>query len=480
FNRGADGFVARLNAAGTALIYATYLGGSGEDIGFAIALDGSDNVCIAGKTTSSDFPVTAGSFDTTFNGGSSDAFVARLNAAGTGLDYASFLGGSRFEEGTDIDVDDTGDATVTGTTYSTDFPTTPNAFDPDYNGGTSDAFVARLNSAGSELEYSTFLGGSRQDVGSAITLDAANNAYVTGESNSGNFPTTPGAFDTSANGEGDVFVVKLNPAGSQATYATFLGGSDVDRGDGITVDEANSAYVTGSTYSSNFPISPDSFDVTLGGYKDAFVARLNPTGSELSYASFLGGNGEDSSGEDSGLAIAVDDSGRVYVIGETDTEDFPTMPGSFDPSYNGYDDAFAVKLDVYVPNVVAPIEQPVPGAWISGIANLSGFALDWGSATGPGIDAVRLYLDGPSGTGTLLGDATYGLARPDVAAEYGTAFVLSGWQLTWDTTGLPFGLHQIYVNAQRTTDGAWTELPPHPVIVVGEHMFWLPTVRRNQ
>ncbi len=208
---GDDAFVAKLNAAGSALDYATFLGGSNDDLGLAIAVDAEGRAYVAGWTGSSDFPTTPGAFDPSYNGGFFDAFVAKLNAAGSALDYATFLGGSNGDHGLAIAVDAEGRAYVAGWTVSSNFPTTPGAFDPSYNGGYADAFVAKLNAAGSALDYATFLGGSNGDHGHAIAVDAEGRAYVAGGTRSSDFPTTPGAFDTSYNGgDSDAYVAMLS------------------------------------------------------------------------------------------------------------------------------------------------------------------------------------------------------------------------------------------------------------------------------
>ena len=195
-----------------------------------------------------------------------------------------------------------------------------------------------------DLLYGTFLGGSDYDYGYGIAADGAGNAYVTGLTRSSNFPTTPGAFDPSFNGgDDDAFVAKLNPAGSGLVYATFVGGSDGDRGCGIALDSAGSAFVTGWTESSDFPTTSGAFDTSHNNV-DAFVVKLNPVGSGLAYATFVGG-----SYVDYGLGIAVDGAGSAYVVGSTASEDFPTTLGAFDRSYNDWCswcyDAFVVKLN---------------------------------------------------------------------------------------------------------------------------------------
>ena len=256
------------------LLYSTFLGGSDYDEGYAIAVDGAGSAYVTGLTGSSNFPTTPGAFDRSYNGGDTDAFVVKLNPAGSGLAYATFLGGSGSDHDVAIAVDGTGSAYVAGLTNSTNFPTTPGAFDRSHN-GEYDAFIVKLNPAGSGLAYATFLGGSDYDFGYAIAMDGTGSAYVAGLTNSTNFPTTPGAFDRSHNGEYDAFIVKLNPAGSGLAYATFLGGSDYDWGRAIAVDGMGSAYVTGYTVSSGFPTTPGAFDRSYnGGFDDAFVAKL--------------------------------------------------------------------------------------------------------------------------------------------------------------------------------------------------------------
>ena len=338
-----DVFVTKLNAAGSGLAYATFLGGSDWDVGSGIAVDAAGAAYVTGSTWSPDFPTTPGAFDTSYNGGYSDVFVTKLNADGSDLVYSTFLGGS---EGRGIAVDAAGAAYVTGWTGSTTFPTTPGAFDPSYNGGTDD-FVTKLNAAGSGLVYSTFLGGLSSDVGKGIAVDAAGAAYVTGETYSDDFPTTPGAFDPTPNDGCDAFVAKLNFSGSSLAYATFLGGSyanwwggsSTDVGYAIAVDGSGAAYVTGFTGSRDFPTTPGVFDPTWNGGWDGFVVKLSPSGSFLAYATFLGGMDYDY-----GNGIAVDAAGAAYVTGYTASTDFPTTSGAFDSTYN-YLDAFVVRLN---------------------------------------------------------------------------------------------------------------------------------------
>ena len=337
-----DAFVTKLNAAGSALVYSTYLGGSGGETGFGIAVDSSGNAYVTGQTQSSNFP-TANAFQAA-NGNPgfspADAFVAKLNAAGSALVYSTYLGGSGNDWGAGIAVDASGNAYVTGTTYSTNFPTA-NAFQAAFGGcgNCGDAFVTKLNAAGSALVYSTYLGGGDFDAGQGIAVDSSGNAYVTGGTSSADFPTA-NAFQAKFGGYIDAFVTKLNATGSALVYSTYLGGSSRDHGLGIGVDSSGNAYVTGQTDSTNFPTA-NAFQAAFGGgYRlDAFVTKLNAAGSALVYSTYLGG-----SGEDSGQGIAVDSSGNAYVTGSTQSTNFPTA-NAFQAAFGGTRDAFVTKLN---------------------------------------------------------------------------------------------------------------------------------------
>ncbi len=272
-----------------------------------------------------------------FGGG--DIFVTKINATGTALVYSTFLGGRGPETGGGIAVDATGAVYVTGQTNSPDFPTTAGAFDRTFNGG-GDMFVTKLDPAGSALVYSTFVGGNTVDGGLAIAVDAARAAYVTGLTFSANFPTTAGAFAATFNG-GTGFVTKLDAAGSALVYSTFLGGSNFEFGRSIAVDAAGSAYVTGVTFSTDFPTTAGAFATSPRGGVDAFVIKLDAAGSAPVYSTYLGGSSlDDASG------IAVDATGAAYVTGQTQSADFPTTAGAFDTTFNGgFSNVFVTKLD---------------------------------------------------------------------------------------------------------------------------------------
>jgi Ca2+-binding RTX toxin-like protein len=322
-----DAFVTKLNATGSARIYSTYLGGSGDDFGQGIAVDTSGAAYVTGYTTSTDFPMQA-AFQGANAGGLYDAFLTKLDATGARV-YSTYVGGSGDDIGTAIAVNTSGAAYVTGYTSSSTFPTPPSSGS---NAGAQDAFAAKFDPSGS-LVYSKYLGGSNIDASWAIAVDGSGAAYVAGYTDSTNFPTnaTYSPFQGSNAGGEDAFVTKLDATGARV-YSTYLGGSNDDHAWGIAVDGSGAAYVTGDSTSPTFPTPPSSGSNTGGS--DAFVTKLNGSGA-LIYSKYLGG-----SDGDTGQGIAVDSSGAAYVSGGTNSTDFPTQsplqlanggsPGTYD------------------------------------------------------------------------------------------------------------------------------------------------------
>jgi hypothetical protein len=335
-------FLSKLDPTGSNLLYSTYIPGStrytfgtGSQWPGSIAVDGMGNVYVTGKA-SSDFSTTPNAYQSAYPGADT-TFLAEFNPALSGresLVYGSFLGGALgASEGHGIALDSTGDAYVTGVTQASDFPVTPGAFQTVIHGG-EDTFVAKFNtslSGAASLVYSTFLGGSGSEDGlgqgpadlfntsgpiypcPAITVDSSGAAYVTGETNSSDFPTTPGAFDrtyipTNPWG-GDVYVTKLNAAGSALVYSTFLGGSGLETGTSIAVDPYGNATITGGTKSTNFPTS-NPIQSTLQATCNAFVTTLNASGSGLLFSTYLGG-----ANKTTGCGVVLDSSGNIYVTG---------------------------------------------------------------------------------------------------------------------------------------------------------------------
>jgi hypothetical protein len=354
-----DGFVFKLNAAGSALTYSTFLGGTDIDSPRAIAVDGAGSAFVTGEVYSNDFPTTAGAFRRTM-AGQIDMFVTKLNATGSALTYSTFLGGTQVDNGSSIKVDASGNAYALGFSSSTDFPTTPGAFDTSANGA-FDVTLTKLNPAGSALVYSTYLGGDGFDNGNDVALDGGGNAYVTGQAGSVNFPTTPGAFDTTSDGS-EVFVTKFNAAGSAAVYSTVIGGTQGEAANGIVVGTAGDVWLAGATSSTDFPVSADASDPTFnGGASDAFIAQLNAAGSALPFATFLGGSLSEQATD-----IGRDSAGNLYVTGITFSSNFPATTGAFDTIFNGdpsifWGDAFVTKVSLTGGNT-PPAPPGVPPA----------------------------------------------------------------------------------------------------------------------
>ena len=340
--------------------YSTYLGGFGLESSGTIAVDSSGNAYVVGATWSTNFPLTAAIQGS--RRGTMDCYISKINATGTGFIFSTYFGGATGggESADDIALDSSGSAYIVGTTFSSDFPTTVGAFDTSYaNGG--DGFIAKLTSSGG-LGYSTYLGTNGDDRANGIAVDSSGNAYVTGMTNSSQFPVL-NAFQSSIAGGTcgtspntfpcfDVFVAKLNAAGSQLVFSTYLGGTSDDisngSGGGIAIDSSNNVYVTGWTRSTNFPLlnafqpthapgpSQTSGNPALLNM-DVFVTKLAASGSSLVYSTYLGG-----SSDDNGLDIAVNSANEAYVTGNTWLgTDFPTTPGAFRTS-NG--DSFVTKF----------------------------------------------------------------------------------------------------------------------------------------
>lgn len=370
------------------LVYSTFLGGSGDaneallgSGGSAIAVDSQGNAYVTGSTISTDFPVTQGAFQATDPGGS-PAFVSKLNAAGTALVYSTYLGGNSIDQASAIAVDAAGDAYMAGQTASTNFPVTVGALQTANKGaanGTVTAFVTELNPAGTDLIYSTYLGGSTLDGAAAITVDATGNAYVAGATSSTDFPVTQGAIQTTNKAAGaqtsNAFIARLNARGTALVYSTYLGGSGGpsqrmaeggciaaasransllgwgvgDNEDGafsIAVDASGDAFVAGQALSSDFPVTQGAFQTRNNGANvlasNAFVAKLNPSGTALLYSTYLGGSGTPCLGSgavgydgDSGVALAIDSSGDAYLAGVTFSKDFPVTQGAYQTA-NGF------------------------------------------------------------------------------------------------------------------------------------------------
>ncbi|HEU4596905.1 MAG TPA: SBBP repeat-containing protein, partial [Pyrinomonadaceae bacterium] len=341
-SNGDDAFVTKLNAAGSALVYSTYLGGGDSaEFGQAITVDSDGNAYVTGNTFSNDFP-TVNPIQATEGGGSTDAFLSKINATGSALVYSTYLGGSDNDSGEGIKVDSAGNAYVGGDTASPNFPTLSPI--QAVNGGGGDAFVLKVNAAGSALVYSTYLGGSAREACEDLALDSSGNAYVTGDTESTNFPTA-NAFQSANGGTSlfqDAFVTKLNAAGSALVYSTYLGGAGGEIGFGIAIDSGGNAYIAGATASNTTFPTANAFQCARAGGADVFVTKLNAAGSALVYSTYLGG-----AAGDEARGVALDSSGNAYVAGRTSSTDYPTL-NAFQSTFGGETapggDAFVTKI----------------------------------------------------------------------------------------------------------------------------------------
>ena len=402
------------------LVYSTYLGGSGAathgDQGNGIAIDSTGHAYIVGTTFSSDFPVSSVTFQShNYAPPRSTVFVTRLGLTGTSILNSTYLGGTGGDFGYGIALDSANNAYVTGATYSRDFPVTCGAFqvtNPSTTTGAPTAFVTKLDFHGTELVYSTYLGGSgngattvQGDVSQAIAVDTHGNAYVTGYTFSSNFPVTDQAFQQRFAGSATVssaFVTKLNATGTALSYSTYLGGAGSngagDVGNAIVLDSVGDAFVAGSTGSTDFPVT--SAPIQPPTQPIAFVTKVSASGSNVLYSRFLGG-----SGGDSAQAIAVDTGGFAYVAGNTDSTDFPLTSGVFEGSENSIAPYLGINgAGAFVTKVSADGESLVYSTMLEGQSTLiTGLALD---------SAGNTYI---TGTAPTLGAGSFGgfVSTPD-------------------------------------------------------------------
>jgi hypothetical protein len=362
---GADVFIAKLNPAGSALVYSTYLGGSGSEFALGVALDANQNVYVVGATDSPNFP-TLNAFQSDFGGGQWDVFLTRLNASGTSLGYSTYFGGSDVDVSMDITADSAGNVYVTGETNSTDFPTL-NAIQParasvcapNPPGGTcSDAYVAKFNPSGSPL-FSTYWGGTGLDRGFGIAVDTQGSIYITGDTASSGLSTLNAYQSDLPDSYGGAFVTKLAPDGSQVIYSTYLSGTTGGSvGLGIAINLEGEAFISGATWDTDFPVVNPA-QSTIGGdgptyNPDTFVTRLNPDGSSLTFSTYLGG--AEYEYWEFNPRIALDPVGNIHVAGVTTSVDFPTLNayqptpgGSANPLDYPNHDAFLAKFAFSAP-----------------------------------------------------------------------------------------------------------------------------------
>lgn len=433
---GTDAFVAKVNPDGSGLVYCGFLGGSNDDGGTGIAVDNSGNAYVCGYTKSGDFPVKDGPYTSPGANISlySDAFITKVNAAGTGLLYSGYLGGSSTDLASSVAVDGSGRAYVCGTTESSDFPVKTGP-DTSYN-GQKDAFVCRVAATGASLDWSGFIGGTQDDIGSWVALDSSGNAYITGytASTQGNlFPVKTGPY-LSHKGGLDAFVAKIASAGNNIVYCGYVGGTGDDYGAGVAVNQEGEAYVVGATNSqSGFPLL-EGPDLTYNGGVDAFITKVNQAGNGVIYSGYIGG-----SLDDFALAVAIDRQGIAYVAGATDSSNFPAAGGPYS-TYSGQRDAFimAIKPDAggyYFSSFLGGSGREEANAVAAdgyGNCYLAGFTT---STNFPVL--VGPYLNPGGGVGQLAEDAfvtrIYALVPPAAPANLRlTSIGVNSAGLAWD------------------------------------------------
>jgi hypothetical protein len=388
---GSDVFVTKISADGSTLVYSTYIGGSGSDSGNAIAVDVSGDAFVAGGTSSTNFPHTAGAFQAALTG-ALNAFVLELNPGGAALLYSTYLGGNGSDVANGIAIDTSGAAYVVGSTSSTNFPGTSSSLIQNALKGTSNGFATKVSPGGSALAYSTYLGGGSNDLAIAVALDSLDQAYVTGATKNKTFPVTAGVFQPTCGTDGncngglyDAFVSVINAGGTAFVYSTFLGGEAADEGFGIAVDLAGDAFVTGLTSSSgHFPLKSALQATYGGGATDAFVTELNPQGSTLMYSTFLGG-----SGNDTGTGIALDANRIAYVTGQTSSTDFKLA--------NPTQTALAGGNDAFVSEISSSGSTLLFSTYLGGTLNENTSAANGGGAIGAiavSVGGANIYVTG--------------------------------------------------------------------------------------
>jgi hypothetical protein len=323
------------------LLASTLMGGSNYDGFYHMKIDASGNIFLTGATESSNFPVSSGVYDTTFDGSKGDTFVAKFKNDLSGFLSCTLLGGSYWENGTTLGFDASGNVFVAGNTYSTDFPTTSGAYDRTFNGGDCDAFVAKFNNSLNTLIASTLIGGYQFDTIHSMGIDPSGNVYVAGYDTSMDYPCTTGAYDSSQNGGTDVNVSCLDNSLAHLLASTLIGGSEDEWADGLVMDASGNIYITGTTYSSDYPSTPGAYDPSHNGEYDAFVSELDSNLTTLAASTFVGGAGYDRSN-----SIKMDASGNLVIAGKTGSNDYPCTSGAYDSSFNGgWNDAVVSKLN---------------------------------------------------------------------------------------------------------------------------------------
>lgn len=435
FNGGAEGFVSRIAADGTQLVWSTVIGGASDDFVRALAIDALGRATIAGDTASSDFPATAGAHDATL-GGTLDGFVARLAADGASLEYATFVGGSAPDAALGVAVDVNGSALAAGRTRGQGFPVTSSAYDSTYNGGAfaGDAFALRLAPDGSQVEWGTYFGGAQNELASRIALAPGGDVVVSGSAYAGGLPIGASAPDATFQGASEAFVARFDALGATLRFATYLGGSEDDEVRALAVRPTGETICAGVTTSADFPLAA-AFDAGFDGASEGFVSEISAAGDQLARSTFFGG-----SADDSVAGIALDPSGLIVLCGDTASPDLATTPGAFQRWLSGW--PFGSERDLFVARAWgdlsgleystffgSPNEDRAAGVALDTL----GHALIGGNTGGPNF---------PTTPGALQGSYNVTALREGVAARL--AFLLH-----------PISYGTAKVNSQGTAATLW-------------------------
>lgn len=446
---GEDAFPPRATpSSSNVLLFSTYLGGTHTEDTWDVSTDRDGFVYVVGNTLADDFPVTPGAYATT-RAGYIDAFVAKLTPDGSDLVFATYLGGSDLDDARSVAVDGSGSVYVAGTTASADFPMSAGAYDSDFGGGFRDAFIAILSSDGSQLLYSTYLGGQEEEQVAYLAVDDVGAIYLATTTWSTDFPSTAGGWDPSPNGNSDVTVTKLSrgPTITSLDFSTFVGGANSDAVNGLHLDPTG-VYLVGTTLSEDFPTTAAAYDGTFnGGFSDAFVAALDLNGASMLYSSYLGG-----SDIEQGRAIEHEMGGRMIVAGRTSSPDFPKTPGAFDSETRGQEDAFVTVL-----------ESGGAGLHVSTVLGGSRLEEPWSVA----IDADGfVYLTG----GTLSDDfpTTQAAFEPVFNGQLG--FTGDAFLLKMDPSGSAL-VYSTYFGGAGAEWGISLDLAPDDSIVIAGYVY---------
>jgi hypothetical protein len=380
------------------LVYSTYFGSTGSDLGASVATDSAGNVYIAGQVSAADFPTTG-----FVPGMLTGAFISKLNPAGSAIVYSTLISGGSLDQATAVAVDDSGNAYLAGITQYEEFPTL-NAFQGS-RAGQDDGFVAKLNAAGSALVFSTFLGGTADEQLNDIVLDSSGNVYVTGETRSTDFPTQNPYQGANAGGSHDAFFTKLTGSGAM-TYSSYLGGSSEDRGRGVAVDDSGNVYLTGKVGSADFP-TLDAYQKEQVSGIDTFVTKLNAAGSAIVYSTYFGGY----PGSVEALDIAVDSSANAYITGSAQTADLPTA-NAYQPESGGGTDGFVSKFS-------ASGSVLVQSTYLGGTAEDIAYALALDESGGVLVAGSTRSLDFPTVGAVQAAKASASNGRDGFASTLG-------------------------------------------------------------